>query len=194
MLARVAGTAVGLAVLASSLVACGGTSAENAAKMRLADSIKASLDADNYRATSAPSAPVEQSFLDRANAICQPVLSYNTAHPNPYPSFDYNNPDVATLKLEGAYFSASPYADAVTKLVALGSPSQNATSWLTLTKTAVALRDRVTAQAAAAVAGDVTAFQATLSPISQLSYTVAVDAHQAGFAVSAPCQVMLPGG
>src|SRR5882757_4807573 len=89
------------------ITGCGTTtSADNAYKLQLAQSIVASYSANQSRATSAPSAPVEAAFLDRANAICLPVLTYNAAHPNPYPSFDYTNPDVPTLKLEGAFFAA----------------------------------------------------------------------------------------
>lgn len=164
--------------------------ADDANKLRLAESIVASYSANQSRATSAPTAPVDTDFLSRANAICLPVTTYNGSHPNPYPSFDYNNPDVPTLKLEGAFFAASPFNDALAALIALPAPAQNTATWQTLVTTATALRDQTTAQNTAALAGDITAFRATISPIQRLAGTLVVDAHQAGFGDSSPCMQM----
>jgi hypothetical protein len=180
----------------AGLAACGGTSADDAAKMQLAKDIVASANANLRRATSMPSAPVEQAFLERANAICQPVLDYNASHPNPYPSFDYNHPDAATLKLEGAFFNASPFLGALNKIISLGSPQQNAGTWQTLVTTATELRSVVEAQNQAAAAGNVTAFTATLAPINRLtgsSGTLAGDLNQTGFSTGSPCRQMLTG-
>jgi|GEM_PF-4000235 len=162
-------------------------------KKELAASIAASYNANQSRATAVPTAPVDAAFLARANAMCVPVVAYNAAHPNPYPTFDYNNPDVATLKLEGAYFSASPFNGALSQLIALTPPGQNAATWQTLTKTATALRDQVAAQNAAALAGDKAAFTATIAPIQRLAGTLLVDGHQAGFADDAACMQMFGG-
>jgi hypothetical protein len=179
--------------LALLLGGCGGMSADKQYKMQLAQSIAAQYSADLSRATSAPSAPVGAAFLARVDAICAPVLAYNDAHPNPYPSFDYNHPDVPTLKLEGVYFSASPFNDALQQLTALGAPQQNASTWETLVRTAAALREQSLRQNAAATAGDTTAFSATLGPVVQLARTLSVDAHQAGFGASSACMRLFSG-
>jgi hypothetical protein len=191
--AAVAWVAAGVAV--SMLAGCGSApSAEEAYKLQLAESIVASYSANQSRATSVPSATAEAEFLTRANAICAPVLTYNASHPNPYPSFDYNNPDVPTLKLEGAFFSASPFNAALAQLIALNPPTQNPATWQTLIANASALREQSLAQNAAAIAGDKAAFTSTIGPIQRLAMTLTVDAHQAGFAATAPCLLLFGGG
>jgi hypothetical protein len=176
--------AVGLSV---ALVGCGGSvSAADASKMALASSILAEYNA-NVK-------PVDAAFMARAEAICGSVLDYNASHPNPYPSFDYNHPDVATMKSEGAFFSASPFNTALAQLIALPAPQTNAASWTAVSTAVAALRAQLAKQIAAALAGDAATFTSTIAPIESLSRTLPIAAHQAGFADTSSCVRLLSGG
>ena len=189
------GIALAVVGLSLGLSACGGSvSAADASKMALASSIQSELAANALRRTGVPTAPVAAAFLATADAICAPVLDYNASHPNPYPSFDFNHPDVATMKLEGAFFSVSPYTAALAQLIALPTPPSNAGSWTAFTTTAAALRDQVSKQNAAAIAGDTTTFTATLQPVNSLASALLIDAHQAGFVDTGPCARLFSSG
>ena len=166
------GIALAVAGLSGVLVGCGGSAADKNVAVN----------------------PIDAAFIAKAEAICAPVLDYNASHPNPYPSFDYNHPDAATMKLEGAFFSASPFNAALAQLVALPAPQTNAPSWTALTTTAAALRTQSLKQNAAALAGDVTTFTATIAPISSLATMLQINAYQAGFADTSSCARLFSSG
>lgn len=181
---------LGCAVLAG----CGGGSGNpqaNASLRSLASSIAASYNANAKARTAPPTAPVDATFRGRADQICAGVLTYNSAHPNPYPSFNYVDPDPATLKKVGAYFAASPYNDAVLKLAGLGTPPTHPGIWQAFLTAAQSLRSASLQQNAAAIAGKTTEFVQSLAKIQAASQRLSDAAHQVGFTSGEACYQLM---
>jgi hypothetical protein len=193
---RGAAVLVVLGTCAALLSGCGGgqgndlTAAQKASRLALASSIAASNNANAAARSAPPKAPVDAAFRARANALCATVNTYNDAHPNPYPTFNYLAPDVPTMEKVGAYFAASPYESVLAKLAALPAPQQNPATWSAFLAIAQQVRGQTLAQIKAALTGDTATFIATLTPIQSYSLQLSDAAHQVGFAPPDACDTL----
>jgi hypothetical protein len=183
-----------LALIVTMPAACGGGNQQQAYQRQLASSIAASYAADARARAAAPTAPVEEAYLSRADGLCAPVVAYNAAHPFPYPSFDPQHPDAATLPEVGAFFAASPYTRALNGLLALPLPRQHPQSWQAFRAGLGGLRQEELAQIAAADGRNAVAFLETLTPLQALGQQAADEAHQVGFTASEACGQLFASG
>ncbi len=115
------------------------------------------------------------------------MLTYNTAHPNPYPDLNLLSPDSATLAKLGTYYAASPYEKVLAAIIRRPAPTTHPETWSAFVTTAAELQRQTLAQIAAARRGDVAAFVATLTPVQSAQVRVSDAAHQTGFAAPESC-------
>ncbi len=125
-------------------------------------------------------------FAAKVDAACRPLADRIAKLSFPYPDFNAQAPDTATLPKVGRYLrstnAALGYDGLLTRLKAYTPPAAEAAAYATLLarlKALIAFNDE---QAAAAIAGDKAAFAATV----KRAQSVTDDAHAAARKLGAP--------
>jgi hypothetical protein len=139
-----------------------------------------------------PQSPkIDPAFVAKVNAFCaaeaRRVPTYGKQFP--YPHFDPDHPDLATLPKVGSYFAAGlPERHQLpARLTALGEPATGRPQWdrirgLALQENAVGIR-----QVNVALASQAQAFTETAHAITKIADELHNAARSAGFSTTSPC-------
>lgn len=113
--------------------------------------------------------PLDASFRERVDAICQQAIGDKQGHVFPLSNFDPRHPQAAQLPAVGAYFAA--YGDAqliVDRLAAVGEPAHEAARWDRLRSLVDQASANALQQQRVAAAKDVPGFEHTLDVAQSL--------------------------
>ena len=145
----------------------------------------------NSAAAGPKSSKIDPAFVAKVNAFCAAETRRFPMYGKqfPYPRFDPDHPDLATLPRVGSYFAADlPERHKLpARLNALGEPATGRPQWdrirsLALRENAVAIR-----QVNVALASQAQAFTETAHAIHKITDELHHAARSAGFSTTSPC-------
>jgi hypothetical protein len=145
----------------------------------------------NSVAAGSKSPKIDPAFVGKVNAFCAAEARRYpmSGRQFPYPHFDPDHPDLATLPKVGSYFAAGlpERRKLPARLNALGEPATGRPQWdrirgLALQENAVAIR-----QVNVALASQAQAFTETAHAIHKITDELHDAARNAGFSTTSPC-------